>query len=86
MTAKDEGEVEAEIDARGLKCPLPVLKAHKRLSAMKPGARLRLIADDNAALVDVPFYCREQGHQLLDNRRDFAGALIFLLERGADQS
>ncbi|WP_018632846.1 sulfurtransferase TusA family protein [Neomegalonema perideroedes] len=80
----EETEVEAEIDARGLKCPLPVLKAHKRLQEMAPGARLRLIADDPAALVDAPHYCVEQGHKLLDTSRNFEGALIFLIARGED--
>lgn len=77
-------EAEAEIDARGLKCPLPVLKAHKRLSAMAPGARLRLLADDPPALVDVPYYCAERGHKLIDAEARFEGAFVFLLERGPD--
>jgi tRNA 2-thiouridine synthesizing protein A len=53
------------LDATGLLCPLPVLKARKRLKAMAPGAVLRLIATDPAALVDVPHFCTESGHELL---------------------
>ena len=53
------------LDASGLLCPLPVLKARKRLKAMAPGAVLRLIATDPAAVVDVPHFCREAGHELL---------------------
>ncbi len=53
------------LDATGLLCPLPVLKARKRLSAMAPGQVLRLLADDPAAVVDVPHYCAESGHALL---------------------
>lgn len=56
---------DAEIDARGLLCPLPVLKARKRLLALAPGQVLRLLADDPAAVVDVPHFCAEQGHALL---------------------
>ena len=78
-------EVVLEYDARGLKCPLPVLKAHKILTGLPPGGRLRLIADDQAALVDVPFYCREQNHRLLDTRSDINGVLSFLIARWSEE-
>lgn len=58
-------DIDAELDALGLLCPLPVLKARKRLSGMAPGARLLVLADDPAAVVDVPHFCNEQGHRLL---------------------
>lgn len=54
-----------ELDARGLLCPLPVLKARKRLRALGPGEVLRVVADDPAALVDIPHFCAEQGHELV---------------------
>jgi len=54
-----------EIDATGLLCPLPVLKARKRLKAMKSGAILRVLADDPAAVIDMPHFCAEQGHVLI---------------------
>jgi tRNA 2-thiouridine synthesizing protein A len=56
---------DAELDARGLLCPLPVLKARKRLGALAPGAVLRVVADDPAALVDIPHFCAEAGHALV---------------------
>ena len=56
---------DAELDARGLLCPLPVLKARKRLAALAPGAVLRVLADDPAALVDIPHFCAETGHALV---------------------
>lgn len=56
---------DAEIDARGLLCPLPVLKARRRLAALAPGAVLRLLTDDPAAVVDVPHFCVEQGHAVV---------------------
>jgi tRNA 2-thiouridine synthesizing protein A len=59
---------ETELDARGLLCPLPVLKAGKRLRAMKPGTILRLLATDPMAVIDVPNFCREQGHELLSSQ------------------
>ena len=58
-------EFDEELDAIGLLCPLPVLKASKRIRAMAPGAILKIITDDPAAVVDVPHFCNEQGHDLL---------------------
>ena len=56
---------DAELDANGLLCPLPVLKARKRLQALSSGQVLRLLADDPAAIVDVPHFCSEAGHELV---------------------
>ena len=54
-----------DLDATGLICPLPVLKARKRLAALPSGALLRMQADDPAAVVDVPHFCAEAGHDLV---------------------
>ncbi|MGB3148232.1 MAG: sulfurtransferase TusA family protein, partial [Paracoccaceae bacterium] len=56
---------DADIDAIGLLCPLPVLKAQKRLSGMREGQVLRLCASDPASWVDVPHFCATSGHALL---------------------
>ena len=69
-----------ELDARGLLCPLPVLKAAKRMRSMAPGGVLRLLADDPAAVVDVPHFCAEGGHELLRAAQD-DGAQIYLIRR-----
>lgn len=70
------------LDARGLRCPLPVLKARKRLKAMVAGARLTVTADDPAAVIDVPHFCNEQGHTLEEQRSD-DDALVFVIRKGA---
>lgn len=49
----------------GLLCPLPVLKAAKRLRAMPVGEVLRMTSDDPAAAIDVPHYCHESGNVFL---------------------
>jgi tRNA 2-thiouridine synthesizing protein A len=51
-----------EIDARGLKCPLPVLKAEKALAGLKAGASLTVLATDPMARIDIPLHCRQHGH------------------------
>jgi len=53
------------LDARGLLCPLPVLKARKRLQALAIGDTLTVVADDPAAIIDVPHFCAQSGHQLV---------------------
>lgn len=53
------------VDAAGLLCPLPVLKARKRLLSMTSGQELILYADDPAAIVDVPHFCIEAGYTLI---------------------
>ncbi|WP_299148897.1 sulfurtransferase TusA family protein [uncultured Tateyamaria sp.] len=55
------------LDATGLLCPLPVLKARKRLMALAPGEALTMQADDPAAVVDVPHFCAEAGHILVSS-------------------
>lgn len=54
-----------EVDATGLLCPLPVLRARKVLASMAAGETLRLLATDPAAVVDVPHYCAGAGHLIL---------------------
>lgn len=61
-------EFDDDLDALGLLCPLPVLKARKRIQALSSGQVLRLQADDPAAVIDVPYYCNETGHQLVETR------------------
>ena len=68
------------LDASGLLCPLPVLKARKRLKGMAPGSVLRLIATDPAAVVDVPHFCREAGHELLATEAG-EGGRTYLIRR-----
>lgn len=72
---------DAEIDACGLLCPLPVLRARKRLLAMEPGQVLRLLATDPAAVIDVPHFCAQAGHALLS--AEARGAVTaYLIRRG----
>ena len=54
---------DAVLDARGLKCPLPVLKMEKRLAALPAGARLVVQATDPMARIDIPLHCRQHGHE-----------------------
>ncbi len=70
----------AEIDVRGLLCPLPVLKARKRLAAMAAGECLRVLATDPAAAIDFPHYCRESGNELVEQAQE-GEVLIFTIRK-----
>ena len=70
-----------EIDAIGLLCPLPVLRLRKRMQPLKSGARVCLVADDPAAIVDVPHFCNENDHKLV-KQSDENGVLTFIVEKG----
>ena len=75
-----ENHSENTLDLSGLLCPLPVLKARKRLEAMPAGAILKVIATDPVSAIDMPHFCNEQGHTLLDQAKD-GEALIFRIRR-----
>ena len=70
-----------ELDAVGLLCPLPILKARKRLQALESGQVLRLIADDPAAVIDVPHFCFEQGHELVSAKTE-QSTHVYLIRKG----
>jgi len=69
------------LDARGLLCPLPVLKARKRLQALETGDLLEILADDPAAVVDIPHFCSEAGHSLIDSG-DSGDAQRYVVKKG----
>jgi tRNA 2-thiouridine synthesizing protein A len=73
---------DTEVDTSGLNCPLPLLKAKKALSSMQTGERLRLIATDPGAFIDIPVYCEISVHQLIDSS-ETEDKLIFIIEKGA---
>ena len=71
---------DAELDAKGLLCPLPVLKARKRLQALISGQVLRMEADDPAAIVDVPHFCAEAVHELVEIA-EIADAQVYVIRK-----
>ncbi|RDW13144.1 sulfurtransferase TusA family protein [Paracoccus thiocyanatus] len=71
-----------QIDARGLICPLPVLRLRKRLMALPQGSRVALLATDPAAVIDVPHFCAEAGHRLIARRDIAPGETEYIVERG----
>jgi tRNA 2-thiouridine synthesizing protein A len=70
------------IDARGHRCPVPTLKLRRALEAAADGARLRLLADDPLARIDVPHFLNEVGSHLASVGEE-NGALSFNIVKGA---
>ena len=58
------------IDVRGLKCPLPVLKTARRMAAHPTGTCFAVLTTDPMAAVDVPHFCKENGHALMGTSRE----------------
>jgi tRNA 2-thiouridine synthesizing protein A len=75
MTAFD-----IELDARGLSCPLPILRAKKFLSEMNSGQVLKIVATDKGALNDFAEFCRQTGNVLLSSTAQDA-EFVFLIRR-----
>ena len=59
-------EVDKEIDARGLNCPLPILKAKKALTDMGSGQVLRVISTDSGSMRDFQAFCRQTHNELIE--------------------
>jgi tRNA 2-thiouridine synthesizing protein A len=74
------------LDARGLICPMPVLKARRALKPLPTGAQLVVLATDAAALRDMPDFCAVTGHRLVSVSSDAEGLHTFLIEKGPSQS
>jgi tRNA 2-thiouridine synthesizing protein A len=69
------------LDCEGLLCPLPVLRARKRLIAMAPGEVLCVRATDAMAAVDLPHFCGQAGHVYLGMREE-GGVSLHLIRVG----
>ncbi|MCG6868824.1 MAG: sulfurtransferase TusA family protein [Gammaproteobacteria bacterium] len=54
------------VDARGLLCPLPVIRVQERVAALKPGDLVEAICSDPGALNDIPAWCKINGHQIVE--------------------
>ncbi len=60
----------AILDAKGLRCPLPVLKARKAMKVLPAGATLRVLATDSGAIKDFEAFCKTTGYRLLSATQD----------------
>lgn len=59
-------KVDCEVDARGLNCPMPILKARKSIRDLKPGQIMHVIATDSGSASDFPLFCKQAGNELIE--------------------
>ena len=69
-----------ELDARGLNCPLPILKAKKALAEMNSGELLRVIASDAGSVRDFQAFAKQTGNELVE-QQTVGGEYISVLKR-----
>jgi len=69
-----------ELDARGLECPMPLLKAKRALNAMNSGQQLRVMATDKGSVRDFQVFSEQSGHRLLTSE-ETDGVYIHLLQK-----
>ena len=70
-----------ELDASGLNCPLPILRAKKALGGMTSGQVLHIIATDPGAVKDFEAFAKQTGNVLEDSREE-GGKFYFLMKKG----
>jgi tRNA 2-thiouridine synthesizing protein A len=70
------------LDAKGLNCPLPILKAKKALKAVPDGGTLEILATDPGAVADFQAFCRATGNELVEHSEE-GGVYRFLLRKPA---
>lgn len=79
MTDATEGDT--ILDATGLLCPLPVLKARRALRTVQPGGVLRVLATDPGAIKDFEHFCQTTGCELIEHSQERDGVLRFRLKK-----
>ena len=67
-----------ELDARGLNCPLPILRAKKSLNDMQTGQVLKIVATDPGAVKDFQAFCKQTGNELLSHAQAEREFLFFV--------
>lgn len=69
-----------KLDARGLSCPLPILKTKKALSGMQPGQILEIVATDPGSIKDMEAFSKQTGNELLSTAEE-QGEYIFYMRK-----
>lgn len=73
-------ETTATLDARGLNCPLPILRTKKALNLLEPGDTLQLISSDPGSVKDIDAFCKQTGNELLEDNTE-SGEFTFIIRK-----
>ena len=74
-------DFDQELDARGLNCPLPILRAKKAINGLESGQVLRIIATDPGSVKDFEAFAKQTGNELMDSSES-GGEFTFLMKKG----
>jgi tRNA 2-thiouridine synthesizing protein A len=80
MSAEIEIRFDRELDARGLNCPLPILRTKKSLNDMTPGQVLKIVATDPGSVRDFQAFSKQTGNQLLLSNES-GGEYLFMMRK-----
>lgn len=73
--------IDLELDARGLMCPLPLLRLKKALQMLEDGQVVQVLATDPASVLDFGVFIEQTGHALLEQREE-TGVFVYLIRKG----
>ncbi|VAW50412.1 hypothetical protein MNBD_GAMMA06-1657 [hydrothermal vent metagenome] len=75
-------DFDSELDASGLNCPLPILRAKKAIAALDAGQTLRIVATDPGSVKDFEAFCKQTGNELVSSGEE-DGKFAFLIKKAA---
>ena len=75
-------QYDEKTDARGLSCPMPLLRARLALNGMAVGQTLQVLATDAGSQRDIASFCQLAGHQLLHQEQTEDGVFVYLIRKG----
>ena len=73
-------QYDKELDASGLNCPLPILRAKKALNDMQPGQVLLIIATDPGSVKDFDAFAKQTGNELMESKEE-GGKFYYLIKK-----
>ena len=73
---------DATVDARGLQCPMPVIKAAQAITGLEAGETLEVIATDRGSLSDIPAWAGDMGHSLKEQFEESGPEFHFIVQKG----
>jgi len=71
---------DSELDASGLNCPLPILRAKKAIAGLEDGQTLKIIATDPGSVKDFEAFCKQTGNTLLSSGEE-GGKFVFMIKK-----
>ena len=75
-------DFDQELDATGLNCPLPILRAKKAINGLEGGQTLKIISTDPGSVKDFEAFCKQTGNELLSSGEE-SGKFVFMIKKAA---